>query len=93
MPATVTLTHPIQAHGEEVRSLTLRDPTGKDIRTLGYPFVITKDGETRPEAAVIAKYIVNLAAIPSSSVDQMSPLDTMAALEAVMSFFGTAKAG
>lgn len=92
MPSTVTLTKPIQAHGEEVLTLTLRDLTAKDIRTLGYPFAFTSAGAT-PDAAVIARYAVQLAAIPSSSVDQLAPGDFMAVTEAVMGFFGSEKAG
>ena len=93
MPVTIGLSKPIQAHDKEVSALTLRDLTAKDIRVLGFPFTITKDGAVAPDSAIIARYVVTLAAIPTSSVDQMAPADFMAVTEAVMGFFGTAKAG
>lgn len=93
MPATITLSTPIEAHGETLAALTLRDLTAKDIRVLGYPFAITAAGATAPDAAAVGRYIVQLAAIPSSSVDKLSPRDFMTATGAVMGFFGEATAG
>lgn len=90
---TIALARPIQAHGEEVRQLTFRRVTAKDIRLLGLPFTFSKDGASAPDTAVIARYIVTLAGIPSSSVDQLEPLDFLAGMGAVMDFFGSAKAG
>ena len=93
MPVTLPLGTPIEAHGETLKELSFRDLTAKDIRTIGYPFIITKDAETAPDAAAVARYIVALAAIPSSSVDRLSPMDFMAATGAVMGFFAAPTAG
>lgn len=93
MPVTLPLSRPIEAHGETLQQLEFRELTAKDIRTLGYPFVITSDAKTAPDSAVVGRYIVALANIPSSSVDKLSPLDFMAATGAVMGFFGTATGG
>lgn len=89
----LALARPIQAHGEEVRHLTFRQLTTKDIRALGMPFGFGKDGASTPDTAVIGRYVVALAGIPSSSVDQLSPPDFMAAMGVVMDFFASAKDG
>lgn len=86
----VSLTRAIQAHGDDnVRELTLREPTGKDLRTLGLPFTISATGQVNPDSAVIARHISALAGIPPSSVDQLSAADFMTCSIAVMGFFGT----
>ncbi len=90
-PATVELTTPIQAHGEEVHALTLRPPLGKDIRVIGFPFAMASvggDTETRFDAKVISRYVVELAGVPLSSVDQLSAADWVEVMGAVTSFFG-----
>lgn len=89
----LALMRPIQAHGEELRQLAFRPLTTKDIRSLGMPFGFGKDGASMPDTAVIARYIVALAGIPSSSVDQLSPPDFLAAMGVVLDFFGSAKDG
>ncbi len=83
----IALTQPIKAHDETVESLTLRRPTGKDVRELGYPYKISADESVSLQADVIARYIERLAAIPRSSVDQMDPVDLNAAAWAVAGFF------
>jgi hypothetical protein len=88
MPVTLPLSAPIEAHGEPVKELTFRDPTAKDIRVMGFPFVVTKEADIVPDAAAIARYIVTLAGIPTSSVDRLAPRDFLAATMAVMGFFG-----
>lgn len=90
---SLTLQRPIQAHGEEVRQLTFRPLTTKDIRSLGMPFGFGKEGGSTPDTAVIARYVVALAGIPSSSVDHLSPPDFLAAMGVVLDFFGSAKDG
>jgi hypothetical protein len=74
-PIEHTLAAPIQAHGAEVDVLTLRRPTGKDVRELGFPYKLGGDESVVLSTEVIAKYISRLAAIPMSSVDQLEPSD------------------
>lgn len=83
---TVPLSRPIQAHGEELMALTLREPTGKDLRT-GMPYRILADGEMVIDAGVVATLISSLCGIPPSSVDQLSALDFQEATAAVLGFF------
>ena len=90
-PITLKLSSPIKAYGESVSEITLREPTGKDLRACGVP-VTTKqevDGSTsiRLEAEFGALLISRLANIPASSVDHMTAADFMAALGAAVSFF------
>ena len=94
MTVTVTLSKPIEAHGETLAELTLREPSGKDIRTFGMPYRIgAEDGSVIIDAAAMHRYIAGLAAVPPSTVDKMPPADWSAAMAAVMGFFGVAAAG
>ena len=88
----VTLSTPIQAHGEEVTELDLREPTGEDVIALGYPYLIIigdDDGqamEIRPK--IIARYVAKLAGIPPSAINKVTPADFSRLTGAVMGFFG-----
>ncbi len=94
MTVTVTLSRPIEAHGESLAELTLREPSGKDIRTFGMPYRIgAEDGSVIIDAAAMHRYIAGLAAVPPSAVDKMPPADWSAAMAAVMGFFGVAAGG
>lgn len=81
------LGHPITAHGETLSVLEFNEPTGKDVRELGYPYQMNQDESIKLQAHIIAKYIVRLANVPLSSVDQMSPGDLNAAGWLVAGFF------
>lgn len=85
---TVTLSKPIQAHGETVGALTFREPNGDDIMTCGYPLQMHADGSFVPIAGAIGKYIGRLANIPASSVKTINPRDFQACLMVVVGFFG-----
>lgn len=87
----LVLARPIKAHGEDVEQITLREPTVKDMIEVGQPFlIIAGDGETavRIQNKTVAQYIVRLAQIPMSSVEQMAPADFTKAQAVVMGFFG-----
>ncbi|EMB4692022.1 phage tail assembly protein [Citrobacter farmeri] len=81
------LGHPITAHGETLSVLEFNEPTGKDVRELGYPYQMNQDESIKLQAHIIAKYIVRLANVPLSTVDQMSPGDLNAAGWLVAGFF------
>lgn len=40
MMETIFLKTPIKAHGEEIKSLTLREPVGRDYMLCGYPIIL-----------------------------------------------------
>lgn len=88
---TFPLSKPIKAHNEELNSLDLAKPTSKDIRELGYPFsaVPGANGEAdmKLHPDIGAKYIVRLAKIPMSSVDQLEPCDLLMLHTEICGFF------
>ena len=86
-PVTLTLKEPITVRGAQLTELTIRPPTGKDLRQCGYPFIIGNEGVQIIDAAAVSKLLVNCAQIPSSSVDQMGPGDWTAGMTAIMGFF------
>nr|WP_153879731.1 phage tail assembly protein [Citrobacter freundii] len=81
------LKHPVTAHGETVSVFEFNEPTGKDVRELGYPYQMNQDESIKLQAHIIAKYIVKLASVPLSTVDQMSPADLNSAGWLVAGFF------
>ena len=94
MTVTVNLAAPVEAHGETLTELTLREPTGKDIRSFGMPFRIgAEDGSIVIDSAAMHRYIAGLAGLPPSAVDRMTPTDWQAAMAAVLGFFGMKAAG
>lgn len=81
----ITLKKPIK-HGEEIiTELELREPTAKEIKTIGLPLNV-RDGEVR--TAIVHQYVCALATLPPSVVDQLSAKDFIVAMEVVMGFFG-----
>ncbi|ENK7136593.1 TPA: phage tail assembly protein [Enterobacter roggenkampii] len=81
------LSNPVNAHGETISVLEFNEPTGKDVRELGYPYQMNQDESIKLQAHIIAKYIVRLANVPLSTVDQMSPGDLNSAGWLVAGFF------
>ena len=90
--STITLSKPITAHGEQIQELTLREPTIKDVRKLGLPYLIHTDGSGGSSVEIRADTILNyastLAAVPPSSIDQLALADFSPLQAAVMGFFG-----
>jgi len=92
--ATVTLTKPIQAHGNEISELELREPNTGDIAACGSPFSFTIAAEEGggvtivPHAPALVALIARLANIPLSSVRSMAVADTFACLGQLVNFLG-----
>jgi len=84
---SLTLTKSIKVHNETFSVLEFKEPTGKDVRELGYPYQIGNDESIKLSASVTAKYISRLASIPMSSVDEMSPADMSLAGALIIGFF------
>lgn len=83
----LVLMAPVPAHGETLHVLEFEEPTGKDVRELGYPYQMNQDESIRLLSHIVAKYIVRLARVPLSTVDAMSPADLNAAAWLVAGFF------
>ncbi|WP_417036100.1 phage tail assembly protein [Dakarella massiliensis] len=84
--AEFKLTAPVKRGEDTIEVLELREPTAKDIKVLGFPIT----GEKRVDAAVVYDYIERLAAIPPSTVDQISASDFIGLMALVLGFFGGA---
>lgn len=91
--ATIKLSKPIRAHGEEITEIELREPTGADVMELGFPYLLiiseSAEGqamELRPK--VIGRYVAKLGKIPPSSLNEISPADFGEMTGVVLSFFG-----
>lgn len=76
---TVTLKHPIQANGEELRAVTLQRPQVRHLKALD-----RAKGDVERAALLIGE----LAQLPPSAVDQLDGEDFAALSEVVADFFG-----
>lgn len=73
---TFPLDKEIQAHGEEVTELKLRDPDGEDVEACnGLPYFIGEGEAIMINPKVAMKYVSRCAEIPMGSVRQISPGD------------------
>ena len=87
---TVKLSQPIEAHGEKLEELKLREPKGRDMIRCGIPYEIEQRDTGPVSRAVmgsVANYISVLAEIPPSSVAEMCVEDFSRAMVVVMGFF------
>jgi hypothetical protein len=86
----VKLNKPVNAYGDPITEVTIRAPTGKDIRKTGLPHTAVKQDDgtivNRVDMEAMAKLIVLLGNIPMSSVDEMSYADLMLCAGAVSAF-------
>jgi hypothetical protein len=80
---TVALTYPIQAHGEQVSTLTIRPPKTKELLAAN---ALRPGGETLNTDAMV-KLIVACCDIPLSSALALDPVDFFALTEAFAPFF------
>ena len=90
---SLTLTSPITAHGEQIGTLTFREPKGADMVACGIPIVATavKSGmRMEINAEAMADWIAALAGIPPSAVAALSFADMAAAMGTVVGFFAAA---
>lgn len=90
MSVTVKLRSPIKAHGDVLTELTLREPRGKDIAACGMPRTFGQRGKqtfVEINASAIYDYLVELAGIPPTSVDQITAADWNDLSNAILGFF------
>lgn len=86
---TFPLKKPIDAHGEKVSELKLREPTAMDIIEVGNP--VRLDGSNNTifhDDRKMQQMISRLANVPPSSVAQLSTNDFVALAWALTPFFG-----
>jgi hypothetical protein len=90
---TIKLTIPIEAHGETLTELTLKELNTAAIIRCGMPVDIENvEGKqvTTVKTDVMSKYISVLAGIPISSVEKLDIKDFMTLINQVSDFFGVA---
>jgi hypothetical protein len=89
---TVELTKPVVAHGVEISSITLREPTAEDIMAEGYPYIVVPaaggGSGIQLQPGVVARYAVRLGKVPLSTVKALSAADLQHLQVVVMGFFG-----
>lgn len=81
----VILKHPIQAHGETVDTLTLKEPTLGALDDV--EIAVGGDGQVRLNLGDLHKLIASMADIPPSAAKKIHLSDLAAIGPAVMGFF------
>lgn len=87
-PIKVTLSRPIQAHGAEVRVLTLKEPTLGVLEDIEIAIGGGADGkgEVKINLGSIARVVAAMADIPPSSARQIAVGDLAVLGKAVLGF-------
>jgi hypothetical protein len=85
------LSKPIQAHGQTISSLTLREEvTAGDLFKAGIPYKLEtgREGTTRLvfEPTAVRAMIAQLASIPTSSVDLLTASEFMQLADLIVGF-------
>lgn len=86
----IDLTTPVQAHGETIKQLRFRRPTGGDIMSLGegYPININwTTGQVTPNPKVMGEMMSTLASVPPSTIKALDAEDWSTCAHALMGFF------
>jgi hypothetical protein len=87
---TLELSQPIEAHGEQIKVLVFREPTGRDLLTVGNPVIF--DPISDPPKVIHDERRMNammsaLAGVPPSSIMAMVPRDWITAAWGLTPFF------
>jgi hypothetical protein len=87
---TIDLGTPVMAHGEMVKKLTFRRPTGGDIMGMGDGYPINIDwvsGRITPNPPVMGHMMSILATVPPSTIKALDAEDWSTCAHALMGFF------
>jgi hypothetical protein len=87
---TIELTKPVMAHGEMVKKLVFREPTGGDMQSIGEKWPVNIDWQTgvvTPNPEVMGNVMSTLASVPPSTVKAMRGKDFTTCAHALMGFF------
>ena len=86
----IKLTTPVHAHGDMLKELKFRRPTGGDIMALGDAYPIHIDwttGQVRPNPPAMGEMMSVLAAVPPSTIKSLDAEDWSTCAHALMGFF------
>jgi hypothetical protein len=81
---TLTLSAPVQGPEGEIRELTLRPPTGKDLRECGAPYRVGESVDFNTDSC--AKLLARLAGVLPVVVDRLAGADFNAGCLAILGF-------
>jgi hypothetical protein len=84
------LEQPVEAHGETLRTLTLRPLRPEDVTRVGYPLKFDGHGGVEIVADRMSAMMARLADVPPSTVAQLAMADWQVALGVIIGFFGKA---
>lgn len=80
------LRKPVDAHGEKVKYLTFKEPTGGDIERIGNP-VSMAGGTLNFDAPIMTQMMSHLAQVPTSAIRGLHSNDWTNAAYAIWNFF------
>ena len=86
----IELNTAVQAHGDMVKKLVFKRPTGADIMAMegGYPVVINwQTGQVTPNPPVMGQMMSLLAQVPPSTIKALDAEDFATCAHALMGFF------
>ena len=85
----VKLQSAVQAHGDTIKELTFRRPTGGDLMTLSdWPIMIDYNtGRISPNPPLMGQMMSVLAGVPPSTIKQISAQDWSTCAHRLMGFF------
>lgn len=87
----VMLTKPVMAHGDEIKELVFREPTGGDIALCGCPVTIHMLGQAEPrviyDSQAMEAMMSRLSAVPPSTIKNLAAADWMAGCYLLSRFF------
>lgn len=80
----IELSHPVQAHGETIKKITFREPTGRDMTQISdWPV----HANTLPNPAAMAQVMSLLAMVPPSTISSLAGQDFTDCAFALRGFF------
>jgi hypothetical protein len=85
MPTSITLKEPIQAHGETITTLEIRNPKGKDFKKIS-------GAAMEAPFKMILDFAAILADVPPSALDELGVEDVEAVCAVVGPFLGKSPA-
>ena len=85
----IKLQKAVQAHGETVKELTFRRPTGGDLMLMSdWPITIDYNtGRVSPNPAIMGEMMSKLAGVPPSTIRQIEAQDWSTCAHRLMGFF------
>lgn len=86
---TLHLSRPVRAHGEEITTLTFREPTGADAWECGMPIKFSAENEVIVSMPAMMSLASRLAAVPLSTLKSMPLSDVMNCVGIITGFLAS----